>query len=198
MDMMRLYPYYGLEQWLIIHTFYNGIMYNTRLTVNIAAGGALIDKPFQEAYQLIENMTQSHYQWGSEWTQVEKSQTKGGMYEVNGIDHVSAKVDALSQKIENLTITHAATVDAVTPNCEICGVPGHISSECKLLAGIPSDQVDYAQGNPYSNTYNPGWRNHPNFSYKNNNALFAPSQPPPSFQNAVPAAPQAPKSRISK
>ena len=23
------------------------------------------------------------------------------------------------------------------------------------------------QGNPYSNTYNPGWRNHLNFKYKN-------------------------------
>ncbi|XP_074556457.1 uncharacterized protein LOC141812313 [Curcuma longa] len=32
------------------------------------------------------------------------------------------------------------------------------------------------RNNPYSNTYNPGWRNHPNFSYRNN-------QGPP-FQNA--------------
>jgi len=36
-----------------------------------------------------------------------------------------------------------------------------------------TDQANYAQGNPYTNTYNPGLRNHPNFSYKNNNATFA-------------------------
>jgi hypothetical protein len=62
-----------------------------------------MDKPYQEATQLIENKAQNHYQWGSERAAIEKSQTKGGMYEVNGIDHVNAKVEALSQKIESLT-----------------------------------------------------------------------------------------------
>ncbi|MCI67939.1 hypothetical protein A2U01_0089198, partial [Trifolium medium] len=60
------------------------------------------------------------------------------------------------------------------------------------------DQVNYAQGNPYSNMYNPGWSRHPNLSYKNNNALFTPSPAPtapPGFQNqsGAPAAPIAPK-----
>ena len=34
------------------------------------------------------------------------------------------------------------------------------------------------QYNPYSNTYNPGWRDHPNFSYRNNSAqnLLPPNQ----------------------
>jgi len=54
--------------------------------------------------------------------------------------------------------------------CDLCG-GGHKSIECQV--GNPfqqAEQVDYVgnplrqQGNPYSNTYNPGWRNHPNFS----------------------------------
>jgi len=73
---MRACPHHGLEQWLIIHTFYNGVLYNTRMTIDAAAGGALMDKPFQEAYELIENIAQNHYQWGSERTPVEKSQPK--------------------------------------------------------------------------------------------------------------------------
>ncbi|KAK2457130.1 hypothetical protein QL285_004433 [Trifolium repens] len=191
-DMMRLCPHHGLEQWLIIHTFYNGLLYNTRLTVDAAAGGALMDKPYQEAYQLIENMAQNHYQWGSERAAIEKSNTKGGMYEVSGIDHVNAKVDALTQKIESLTLAPTAAVAAVQPNCELCGVPGHVPTDCQLLVGL--DQVNYAQGNSYSNEYNSAWRNHPNLSYKNNNAMFAPSTTPPGFQNqrGAPAAPTAP------
>ena len=35
------------------------------------------------------------------------------------------------------------------------------------------------QHNPYSNTYNPGWRNHPNFSWGNNQHN---PKPPPGFQ----------------
>ncbi|XP_058783187.1 uncharacterized protein LOC131657848 [Vicia villosa] len=172
-DMMRMCPHHGLEDWLVIHTFYNGLLYNTRLSIDAAAGGTLMDKPYDEAYQLIENMAQNHYQWGSERTPVEKSQTKGGI----------------------LTLPPAATVAAITPNCELCGVLGHAAPECAILAGVSVDQVNYAQGNPYSNTYNPGWKNHPNFSYKNNNALFVPNQAPvvpPGYQKPAANIPNMP------
>ncbi|XP_050877114.1 uncharacterized protein LOC127080868 [Lathyrus oleraceus] len=134
------------------------------MNLSAAVGGALMDKPYDEAYELIESMAQNHFQWGGERVTVEKPTPKGGMYEVNGIDRVNAKVDALTQKIESLAITPAATVTAVTPNYELCGTPEHTNVDCQLLAGIPTGKVNYAQGNPYSNTYNPGWRNHPNFS----------------------------------
>ncbi|CAJ2679749.1 unnamed protein product [Trifolium pratense] len=188
-DMMRLCPHHGLEQWLIIHTFYNGLLYNTRLTIDAAAGGALMDKPYQEATQLIENMAQNHYQWGSERAAMEKSQTKGGIYEVSGIDHVNAKVEALTQKLESLTLPTTSTVAAIQPNCEVCGVPGHVPSDCAILAGL--DQVHYAA---LSNNYNPGYKNHPNLSYRNNNTLN-PTQAPPGYQKqgAQPAAPYPPR-----
>ena len=44
--------------------------------------------------------------------------------------------------------------------------------------------------NPYSQTYNPGWRNHPNFSWRNNNNAQSLQAPPPqNFKNAQPYAP---------
>ena len=63
-----LCPHHGLEKWLIIHTFYNGLLYNTRMTIDATAGGALMNKPFTEAWGLIKDMAQNHYQWGSEHT----------------------------------------------------------------------------------------------------------------------------------
>lgn len=109
---------------------------------------------------------------------------------------MSAKVDALTQKINNLSITRLAIVAAVTPNCEIYGLQGHIITDCHLLIGNMPDQVNYAQGNPYSNTYNTRWRNHPNFSYQNNNALFSPIPPsttPTNFQKGDIVTPSAPR-----
>ncbi len=118
------------------------------------------------------------------------------MYEVSNLDHMNARVDALYHKLDNLSLAPPATAAVVTPNCEICGVLGHIAAECQLLA--ETDQANYAQGNPYSNTYNPGLRNHPNFSYKNNTPTFAPSPAPanpPGFQGqrGAPVAPAVPK-----
>ncbi|XP_058724611.1 uncharacterized protein LOC131596065 [Vicia villosa] len=160
-----------------------------------------MDKEYVDAYALIESMAQNHYQWGSERAQseknsVEKSSAKSGMYEISSLERVNAKVDALTQKIENLTIAPVAAVAAVSPNCEICRMSGHAAPECQLLAGVSPEPVNYAQGNPYSNTYNPGWKNHPNFSYKNNNALYTPGQAPsvpPGYQKAPFAAPNVPR-----
>ncbi|XP_058749140.1 uncharacterized protein LOC131622107 [Vicia villosa] len=116
-------------------------------------------------------MGQNHYQWGSERapserTSGEKSSMKSGMYEISSLDRVNAKVDALTQKLKNLTVALVAVVAAVAPNCEICGMSGHASPEFHLLAGVSPKPVNYAQGNPYSNTHNPRWNNHPNFTNK--------------------------------
>jgi len=60
-EMLRLCPHHGLEKWLIIHTFYNGLLYTTKIYVDAAAGGALMNKTYTAAYALIENMEQNHY-----------------------------------------------------------------------------------------------------------------------------------------
>ena len=62
--------------------------------------------------------------------------------------------------------------------------------------GLPhyysQDQANaIAQNNPYSSTYNPGWRNHPNFSWSNPNNSANPSHvqpfiPNPNYQGPPP------------
>ena len=54
--MLRIFPHHGLEECMIIHTFYNGLLYNIRLTIDAAAGGALMDKPYHDAFLHIESM----------------------------------------------------------------------------------------------------------------------------------------------
>jgi len=64
--MLKLFPHHGLEKWLIVHTFYNGLSYTTKVTVDAAAGGDLMNKNYTAVYVLIEDMAQNHYQWTSE------------------------------------------------------------------------------------------------------------------------------------
>ncbi|KAF7841481.1 uncharacterized protein G2W53_003779 [Senna tora] len=54
--------------------------------------------------------------------------------------------------------------------------PKHCATDCPSASSYPEymeEHVDATQGfkqeNPYSNTYNPGWRNHPNFSWRQQN-----------------------------
>ncbi|XP_071939988.1 uncharacterized protein [Coffea arabica] len=72
--------------------------------------------------------------------------------------------------------------------CSICGGE-HDTNEC-----VDSEQVQFinnynrnAPNNPYSNTYNPGWRNHPNFGWKDQGNQQRPTNPP-GFQPRQPQA----------
>lgn len=157
--------------------------YNTKMSIDVAAGGALMNKPYPDACALIEDMAQNHYKWESERASVEKRETKRGIHEVNCMDMMKAKMDALALKVEHMSANPTAVVAV---DCEIYGTKGHLSPECSLLTLSNSYQVNYAQGNPFSNTYNPGWRNHPNFSYKNNNLIQnSTPQRPPGFQDQI-------------
>lgn len=66
------------------------------------------------------------------------------MFEVNDLDHVSVKVDALTQKINNLSITPPASVDVVTPSCVIYGIQEKITIDRRFLTWTIPDQVNCA------------------------------------------------------
>ena len=61
--------------------------------------------------------------------------------------------------------------------CYFCGQLGHPSSSCTNDGNQNTDEVNYVGGygnrqprnDPYSNTYNPIWRNHPNFAWRDQN-----------------------------
>jgi len=69
------------------------------------------------------------------------------MYEVSPLDHLSAKVDALSQKFYKINIS-AVTPAPVLPHCEVCGIFDHTRVECQLGSAVESvEHMNYAQYN---------------------------------------------------
>lgn len=170
-EMLRLCPHHGLEKWLIVHTFYNGLTYTTKMSVDAAAGGALMNKNYTEAYALIEDMAQNHYQWTNERavTTPTPSKKEAGIYEVSEYNHLAAKVEALTQKFEKLNV-NAVTPSSASPPCEICGISGHIGVDCQLGSAANIEQLNYAQ-------YNQGMRPNQNF-YKNPQGSYGQAAPP--------------------
>jgi len=174
--MLRLYPHHGLEKWLLIHTFFNGLLYTTKVYVDAAAGGALMNKTYTGAYALIEDMAQNHYQWTSEKTVIvvapSPSKKEAGMYKVSTLDHLSAKVDALFQKFDKLSIC-VITPAPVSPPCEFCGMLGHTGIECQLGSAVESpEQLNYDK-------YNQGMRSNQIFYNKTPQKPFGQQTTPP-------------------
>src|SRR5436189_3298417 len=89
-----------------------------------------------------------------------------------------------------------SVINAPTKICNLCG-GGHSASDCQV--GNPfaqPEQVNFTnnyqrgQGNsfqsPYSQTYNPNWRNHPNLSWSNNQNVQQQPKPQRFEQKQVP------------
>jgi len=103
------------------------------------------------------------------------------------------KVDVVTQRLDRMNV-NAVNSSAPSP-CEICGSVEHMTLNCQVGSPFFQDpnEVNYVKNfnsrptnNAYSNTYNPGWKNHPKFSYRSNpnplNMLPMNARPPPGFQ----------------
>ena len=120
-----------------------------------------------------------------------------------------AKIATLMRRIEALETKDPATANQINPpqihnpGCLYCQAPNHIFEECPVFQThqLPLEHMNATysrpQKNPYSQTYNSSWRNHPwgpnnspranfpnNIHHPNPQANF-PNQPSSSsFQNS--------------
>ena len=181
-DLLRKCPHHGLPIWLQVQTFYNGLIPNTQVMVDAASGGALNNKTPEEAYNLIEVMASNNYMKSSDRN---ASRRVAGVHEIDNYTALSAQLAAIQKQLGVALKVNAIETSSSSLICDFCA-GNHASGDCQV--GNPfaqQEQANYVsnfqrgQGNPYSNTYNPGWRNHPNFSWGNNNNEH---KQPPGFQ----------------
>jgi Retrotransposon gag protein len=55
-ELLRLCPHHGFEKWFILHIFYEGLEKSSKLTIDEAAGGNLMNMSVRDAYKLIDDM----------------------------------------------------------------------------------------------------------------------------------------------
>ncbi|XP_062086163.1 uncharacterized protein LOC133792270 [Humulus lupulus] len=135
-------PHHQISEQLLIQYFYEGLQSLDRSIIDAASGGALVDKTPTAARSLISNMAVNSQQFG----------------------------------IRQDPIPPPKSTNEVRP-CGICQVVGHATDTCPTLFEGESEGVNVV-GNfpgqlrqmyyePFSQTYNPGWRDHPNLRYGN-------------------------------
>ncbi|KAK5776564.1 hypothetical protein PVK06_044524 [Gossypium arboreum] len=165
-DLLRRCPHYGLPLWLQVQTFYSGVNPSTRQMIDPTAGGTINNKTPEDAYEFIEEMSLNNYQWQVMRTKPTKTV---GVYNIDSVTMLSNQVELLNKKIDSFL--GSMQVHPVM-RCDSSG--GGVHTEYQSFnPTTEEEQVNYmgnnnfrSQNNPYSNTYNAGWRNHPNFSWE--------------------------------
>ncbi|XP_062097627.1 uncharacterized protein LOC133803557 [Humulus lupulus] len=95
-ELKRKCPHHGIEKWLLVHTFYNGLGGNTRIIIDAVSGGAFMRESTNEAYELLEEMAMNNYNWPTE----RKNKKVAGVLEVDPIALLTAQVASLTKQLQ--------------------------------------------------------------------------------------------------
>ncbi|XP_024039240.1 uncharacterized protein LOC112097878 [Citrus clementina] len=136
-----------------------------RSMIDVVSGGVLVNKTPTQARELISNMAANAQQFGS-------------------------RQYPTSRKVNEVK------------TCGICYNMGHSTDMCPTLQEELVEQANAVGGfpgmpqrryDPYAQTYNPGWNDHPNFSYG-----VRPSGFPQQYPPRQPAPPQSNSKSVSR
>ncbi|KAK9036815.1 hypothetical protein V6N11_021742 [Hibiscus sabdariffa] len=185
-DLFRRCPMHGLPEWTQVSIFYNSVNTPTRMMLDASANGTLLDKPPRESLEILDKLAQNDYQHPTS----RRGNTRRGHVQLDSTDTILAQIASLTNIVKNMQKQpHIQEVKAVDAFCDQCG-SNHDASEWGQQVES-SCYVGNFNRNNMSNTYNPTWRNHPNFSWKNQNNTLNPQQPTQTrFQNQPRQNPQ--------
>ncbi|XP_052290406.1 uncharacterized protein LOC102613348 [Citrus sinensis] len=205
-ELLNICPHHGFETWRLVTYFYEGLIPQSRQVVEMMCNGEFRDKNPEDALDYLDQLAENAQHWDTVGTfeltnKQQSSPSSGGIHNLREDHDLQAKFASLVRKVEALEHKKSDQVKSVQEiACNICNSNDHFTQECPTLPALKeclNDQANvintFNKPNPYSQTYNPGWKNHPNFSWRNNNNAQSSQAPPPqNFQNPQPYAPYVP------
>ncbi|XP_073307370.1 uncharacterized protein [Primulina huaijiensis] len=206
-ELLNLCPHHGFEIWRVVSQFYEGLTPKDRQMVEFMCNGTFEDKDPNEAIEYLDSLAENAQNWDTIGTiepsnKIQSPTSGGGMYTVKDEHDLQARFTTLARKVEALELKKNGQLKSVQEiACHICDTSDHSTKDCPTLPSFKEclqEQANVLNNfkrpnfEPFSQNYNPGWRNHPNFSWRNDNAAQF-SQPhfqnQQNFQNYAPYVP---------
>ncbi|KAL4309286.1 hypothetical protein GQ457_01G023360 [Hibiscus cannabinus] len=163
--LLRKCTNHGFQDWTQVVMFYNGVNAPTRMMLDASANGTLLDKSPEEAFEILDRIANNDYQFPT--SRLGSGRRTSGKLELDANDAVSAQLSAITNLLKNLQ-KPSDVRDAKALSCNHCE-GNHHATDCPVMHEQASYLGNYNRNsnNPYSNNYDPGWRQHPNFSWNN-------------------------------
>ncbi|KAM1603334.1 hypothetical protein ACFX1Z_029947 [Malus domestica] len=167
--LVASYPQHQMKEELLLQYFYEGLLPIERQMLDASTGGALVDKTPMVVKTLIANCELNAQQYEGIG---QRDTPRQQVHEVSSTSDIQSQLANLtsivSQMAEGMKIQGPMV-------CGVCSIQGHASEKCPQLIenggwenanAIGFQSQNQPRNDPYSNTHNPGWRDHPNFKWR--------------------------------
>ncbi|XP_074305767.1 uncharacterized protein LOC141640988 [Silene latifolia] len=148
---------------------------NDRRMIHSACEGNIANKNLDETWEVITELAETSKQF-------ERRPSRRGVNSMGVNPGLEEKVDNIASTLRDMLPGRQMAVI-----CSICSTEGHPSNLCpqmqeggfQMVNGVWESSPN-TKWDPYSNTYNEGWKAHPNFRW--GNSQVSPSSGPPRGQ----------------
>ncbi|GMJ02041.1 hypothetical protein HRI_003873300 [Hibiscus trionum] len=166
--LLRNFPMHGFPVWNQVIKFYNAANTHTRMRIDSAANGMLLDKDLDEAMVVLKNLAKNEEQFPT----VRRGKRVLAVKDSEADNSLKTHVSYLTRAVENLLKKDSKPVYSTEEVCETCS-GNHSLEDCPLQLEEGMYVGNYNKPRNYvSNNYNPNWRKDHKFSWSNpNNAL---------------------------
>ncbi|GJX38123.1 hypothetical protein Tco_0251426 [Tanacetum coccineum] len=156
----------------LVKVFYDGLDYHNQQFVMATSGGTFFSRTMEEEWEFFEKLSK-----GSK-TQASVDQNNNHTSFANFVSNqhgTNSEISELSKKVDLLLRNIGKGVPNVSQMshdaCSMCGYPSHLVNNSQYWGAPSNEEVNGVYGHrprndPFSESYNPGWRNHPNFRWK--------------------------------
>ena len=153
--LLRKCPHHGLSRGLQCRTFFDALSGAQKQAVDQVARGDFGRCTPNEVLDVLERAAKKSFAYNPP----RSIPSSKGIHHVDSNTLVSAQFEALTKRFDQLQ----SDLSKSKSRCGVCDGK-HQTSQCQQAMVV--EDVDFVgrQNNAYSNSYNPGWRNHPNFS----------------------------------
>ncbi|XP_060961982.1 uncharacterized protein LOC133032150 [Cannabis sativa] len=196
-ELLRKCPHHGIPHCIQLETFYNGLNAASRMVLDASANGAILSKSYNEAFEILERIASNNYQWST--NRAPTSRKVAGVLEVDALTALTAQMASMTNILKNMnmggSVQPAAAIQRAEISCVYCG-DGHTFENCPSNPAsvcYVGNQNFNRNNNPYSNSYNPTWKHHPNFSWGGQGASSSGAQQAQGKQSFPPGFSQQPR-----
>ncbi|XP_070022361.1 uncharacterized protein [Nicotiana sylvestris] len=174
--LLRDCPHHCQTDEVLGHTFVGGLDETSKMNLDSACGGSCMARPYNEIQLLLNNFTANDYNWqGEEEPRRAMKQKAARVLELDDFSAMRVDIAKLANQMNRMTMNYTQQmqyVQQMSIYCEMCG-DNHTSDMCptnpeSIYYVGQQSRGPMNQQAQYGNTYNPDWRNHPNFSWGGN------------------------------
>ncbi|KAJ0008379.1 hypothetical protein Pint_30583 [Pistacia integerrima] len=179
-DLLKSCPYHGFESWRVVSYFYDGLLSRERQFVETMCNGDFLHKDPDVAIDFLDDLSEKAHTWtGPNALESTRRNQTAGIYQLREEDNLRARLEVLTKEIEVLKTKDVrapgpvARIESHEP-CFMCNGVDHIPRDCPTYFELREMKEECSTlgmpfrktYSPYSNTFNPSWKNHPNFSWR--------------------------------